>query len=127
MRIVVPARPNQLAWLRAELRAWLRHLDTGARLSLEAELALLLAVSEAASNAIEHAYRGREPGIVELAVMVEDDAVRAEVVDHGRWRPPPADPGARGRGLLLMSECTQMCLSRGSRGTRVVLRASRAA
>ncbi len=124
MHIVVPARPAQLASLRAELRAWLRQVE---ETSAEAELAVLIAVNEAASNVIEHAYRGQPQGVIDVELTATDDAIRVEVVDHGRWRPPAADPGSRGRGLLLMQGCTDISLSRGTDGTRVVLRVPRAA
>ena len=48
-----PARPGQLAPLRAEVRRWLAPLGLPER----AEDDLVLAVSEAASNCVEHAYR----------------------------------------------------------------------
>ena len=47
-----PARPRQLAPLRAEVRRWLAPLD----LAGQAEDDLVAAVSEAASSCVEHAY-----------------------------------------------------------------------
>jgi len=47
-----PAQPRQLAPLRAEVRRWLAPLD----LSGQTEEDLVLVVSEAASNCVEHAY-----------------------------------------------------------------------
>ena len=48
-----PAHPRHLAPIRAEVRRWLVPLA----LAGDAEDDLVLAVSEAASNCIEHAYR----------------------------------------------------------------------
>jgi anti-anti-sigma factor len=42
------------------------------------------------------------------------------VADEGRWRPPPADPGFRGRGLTLLRELsTSVRLDRRPDGTVV--------
>ena len=51
-RGIWPAHPRQLAPIRVELRRWLAPLGmTG-----EAQEDLVLAVSEAAGNSVEHAY-----------------------------------------------------------------------
>jgi serine/threonine-protein kinase RsbW len=51
--------------------------------------------------------------------------IQIEVCDRGRWRPPPADPGYRGRGLMAMAAMTdQMTVARGhpdQPGTTVTL------
>ncbi len=60
---------------------------------------VLLAVGEAASNAIEHAYRGIE-GEVRLRAYVIRGRLVVEVHDRGRWR-LDGDP-ERGRGLGIM-------------------------
>jgi serine phosphatase RsbU (regulator of sigma subunit)/anti-sigma regulatory factor (Ser/Thr protein kinase) len=91
---------------------------------------LVLAVSEAVSNACEHAYpatelRAVEP-VVTLVVSELADALerRIEVVieDFGGWRPAAAEPGFRGHGLRLIGALTASCevLERGS-GTTVTM------
>jgi anti-sigma regulatory factor (Ser/Thr protein kinase) len=52
----------------------------------------LLAVDEAAANAVEHAYDPAEPGEVELTVWTESDALCVEIRDHGRGRRRPVPP-----------------------------------
>lgn len=96
---VFPADPAELAPMRAALRAWLAGRDLPGTIRTD----LLLAVGEACANSVEHAYAGRGPGgVVRVAVTPDEDGLRIEVRDGGRWRPPPADPGDRGRGLPLM-------------------------
>lgn len=61
---------------------------------------VVFAVSEAASNAVEHAYgHPAADDIVELTFWTEGAAICIEVVDHGRWRPPVSlELSGRGRG-----------------------------
>jgi anti-sigma regulatory factor (Ser/Thr protein kinase) len=95
---------------------------------------IVLAVSEAVSNAIEHAYVGQPPGMVEVRGGVETtpDGQRwmtMIVRDHGRWRRPSRDDQNRRRGIPLMRACMDsVTLTRPGDGvgTRVLLR-SRAA
>jgi len=60
---------------------------------------VVLAVGEAAGNAIEHAYRGAD-GSVRLHAKACDGRIVIEVRDRGRWR-LEGDP-ERGRGLGIM-------------------------
>ena len=62
---------------------------------------LVLATYEAMANAAEHGYGGRG-GAIELRAHHTDDKIVVTVVDHGAWRPPPADNGFRGRGLRMI-------------------------
>jgi anti-sigma regulatory factor (Ser/Thr protein kinase) len=62
---------------------------------------LTLAVGEAMSNSIEHAYRA-EPGPIEIDCRIVDSTLNVEVHDHGNWREPLADPGWRGRGISMI-------------------------
>lgn len=88
---------------------------------------LVLAVSEAVTNAVEHAYPPGNRGIVRLEaaeIAGPDGAshVVASVADDGRWRPPPDDPGNRGRGLAMMRAASHAVeLNCTSTGTRVTM------
>ena len=83
--------------------------------------AVVLAVNEAAANAIEHGYRNGE-GRVEVAGDLLDHELRMSVVDHGDWRPGHPDP-ARGRGLPLMRTLMDdVDIEPLTPGTRVILR-----
>jgi anti-sigma regulatory factor (Ser/Thr protein kinase) len=87
-----------LTSLRRALRQWLEALGADEFETYD----VLVAVTEAAANAIEHAY-----GPVDAAFEVEAEAagegdVTVVVRDQGRWRPPRGHN--RGRGTLLMQE-----------------------
>jgi anti-sigma regulatory factor (Ser/Thr protein kinase) len=70
---------------------------------------LQLALGESAANAVEHAYGPDEPREFELTLSrrVDGSAIDVEVTDFGRSRPPPANPGFRGRGLDLVRALAQ--------------------
>jgi anti-sigma regulatory factor (Ser/Thr protein kinase) len=83
--------------------------------------AMILAVNEAAANAIEHGYRDR-PGTVEVHGRARDGSVEVTITDHGSWREVDGDP-ARGRGIALMRTLMDEVDVRPSQdGTTVVLR-----
>ena len=115
-----PAHPRQLAPLRGEVRRWLAPLALGE----DAEDGLVLAVSEAASNTVEHAYTSpTADDTVELTFWTESRAVCLEVVDHGRWQAPSDDPGEHGRGIDMKRRLVAFVLiHHDGRGTRVHFR-----
>jgi serine phosphatase RsbU (regulator of sigma subunit)/anti-sigma regulatory factor (Ser/Thr protein kinase) len=95
LELTLPARPHVLAGLRRTLARWLQAAGAD-----ENELFdLTLSVSEAATNAIEHAYGARDDT---FTVTGERDGrqITATVRDGGRWRTARAPGG--GRGLEIM-------------------------
>jgi serine/threonine-protein kinase RsbW len=127
---VWPARAGALTRIRHEVRRWLAPLEV----IPEAEADLVLAVNEAAANAIDHAYRtdtdtgdGTGDGrvVVEVFFWTEPGAVLLEVVDHGQWRPPGPHAAGGGRGIEIMHRLVEAVLiHHDARGTRVLLRHS---
>ena len=119
-----PADPAQLSVIRRELSGWLAPLA----LSDDETADVVLAVDEAAANAVRHAYGPGTSGVVELTLWTEPGTLCVEVVDHGSWRPPavpePAlDTGDSGRGIPLMSTMADAVLIHyDARGSRVLLR-----
>jgi serine/threonine-protein kinase RsbW len=115
-----PAHSEQLAVIRRELSAWLAPLG----LSDEETADVVLAVDEAVANAVRHAYGPEEVGVVELTLWTEAGTLSIEVVDHGSWRPPVADPSQEsGRGIPLMSTMSEsVMIHYDERGSRVLLR-----
>jgi serine/threonine-protein kinase RsbW len=119
-----PADPAQLSVIRRELSGWLAPLS----LSEEETADVVLAVDEAAANAVRHAYGTDTSGVVELTLWTEPGTLCVEVVDHGSWRPPatPTPAGAAGdggRGIPLMSTMADAVLIHyDARGSRVLLR-----
>lgn len=114
-----PADPSHLAAVRAEARHFLAPLA----LTEDAQQDLVLAVSEAATNAIEHAYMPVLAGdIMELTCWTEPHTVFIEVTDHGRWLAPSRGPAGRGRGIAIMQRLVWSVLIHfDARGTRVLL------
>lgn len=49
---------------------------------------LLLAVTEAVSNVIRHAYRDRHDQPIELEVLAQPGSLKIDLVDHGRFVDP---------------------------------------
>jgi anti-sigma regulatory factor (Ser/Thr protein kinase) len=114
-----PADSQQLVVIRRELTQWLAPLD----LTEEETADVVLAVDEAAANAVRHAYGDDEAGAVELTLWTEPGTLSIEVVDHGSWRPPVAAPEEGGRGIPLMSQMSESVLIHyDDRGSRVLLR-----
>ncbi|QFZ22251.1 ATP-binding protein [Saccharothrix syringae] len=114
-----PAHAAELAAVRARLDTWLAR----AGLTEDDRYDMLIAVNEAASNAVEHAYGPGEGGVVHIAADARPDgSVRVVVSDHGTWRVPPPSLSTRGRGLLLMREnVDEVLVDRRPSGTTVTL------
>jgi anti-sigma regulatory factor (Ser/Thr protein kinase) len=90
----------------------------------DAQEDMVVAVSEAAGNSVEHAYvEATASGTVELIFWTEPGAVCVEVIDQGVWRTPQKVPRERGRGILVMRGLMESVhIHYGPRGTRVLLR-----
>lgn len=129
--VELPAVPGAAGRSRRETVRWLEAL-CGADRPCDAVADLVLAVNEAVSNSIEHAYRGDPSGTVVLrgAAAPGPDRpgcaalrVTVEVSDRGSWRPPPRDPGFRGRGLSMIRACAEdVVVDARPSGTTVTMR-----
>jgi PAS domain S-box-containing protein len=89
---------EQLSDIRHRIAAWMRL----AAVPDERVADIVLAVNEACANCVEHGYRGRKPGKVRVEGENDGAQLHLRVTDNGSWKPAPADPGVRGRGLLLI-------------------------
>jgi serine/threonine-protein kinase RsbW len=98
VRIAISGAASDLTVARQELAAWV----AGTGLSEQDGQDLVLASYEAMANAAEHAYPDGVRPVDLTAIATTDGCVLVTVADHGRWRPPPADPGYRGRGLMMI-------------------------
>jgi len=94
---------------------------------------LILAVSEAVSNSVEHGYgvdhttAGHTGGVEVHGVMHTSPDGRRHtvitVVDHGAWLTPSQERSNRRHGLPLMEACAEALTVDGTgHGTTVVLR-----
>jgi serine/threonine-protein kinase RsbW len=125
LRLRCPAALAELRVVRRRVQRW----ASGLGLPDDVVIDLQIAVGEAVSNGMEHAYAGegprRDDGAaveVELELRPAGDGrvVAARVTDRGRWQPVPADPGYRGRGLALIRHLScDMRVLRTVRGTEV--------
>ena len=109
------ASPAELATLRRALRAWLAQVA----LDAESTQSVILAVSEAAANAVEHGYGSDGNGIVTVMARLEDGTVRLSVRDEGTWREHRTRDG-RGRGLRIIEKIVDDVSIDRSAGATVV-------
>jgi anti-sigma regulatory factor (Ser/Thr protein kinase) len=130
--LTVPARPGQLPGLRRALREWMALAGVS---DLDAT-SVQIAVGEATSNAVEHAYIGAEIGLVRLTVRLgEDGVLSVQVIDDGAWRHSPharldevyavsaPNAGRRGRGFALMrATMDEVEVQPGHTGTTIRMR-----
>jgi PAS domain S-box-containing protein len=113
----LPADSRRLHELRTRVTRWLA--DAGVKPALIPDV--VIALNEAASNSMLHAYSGATTrGHVRVSVAVAGNSVTATVADEGHWRPPAE--GHDGRGIELMhSLMNTVRVDRSSDGTRVHL------
>jgi anti-sigma regulatory factor (Ser/Thr protein kinase)/GAF domain-containing protein len=116
LRIRLPADPRVLAEVRRVLRRWLWDRGAGDEDTTE----ITLAVNEACTNAIEHAY-SPAPAEFELEASASDREVTIVVRDAGRWRPPRGSH--RGRGLAMIDAAmAEVEVHSAALGTELVMR-----
>lgn len=105
----VPSSSENLAMI----RSFVGEIAQRASLSEEESMLLAVAVDEACANVIEHAYGHDATQQVTVRAVLDDDAIRFDVVDHGKGFDPtamePKDPrelvkerasGGLGMGLI---------------------------
>jgi anti-sigma regulatory factor (Ser/Thr protein kinase) len=99
-----PARPESVGALR---RAVDDYAENGGIAERRRE-DVALAVSEAVSNVIVHAYTDRdEPGDVQLDAWIDDGALHVCVSDDGVGMTPRLDSPGLGLGLALMGQVAE--------------------
>jgi integral membrane sensor domain MASE1/anti-sigma regulatory factor (Ser/Thr protein kinase) len=119
LRLREPALPTTLPAARRVVRAWL----TQNGCSSDETFDILVALSEAYSNAVQHAY-GVTPGLVEVDGTIGDGVIDITVSDHGTWRSRPAvrRDGA-GKGIRVMrSLMDDVAIESNGPGTTVRMR-----
>ena len=117
------AEPHELLAMRTTLRGWLTEIG----LDSYTEDTLVTAANEAATNAVEHAYRSPLAPVdgrtFEVALEAQPDSLCLEISDRGTWREPSAIAEGRGLGIPLMHQLIgSVTIDKDDRGTRVVLR-----
>jgi len=105
--------------VRSSIRSW----ATTRGIHESAAADLLIAVGEATSNAVRHAYFESTPGDVAVRIELVGEHLRVRVSDGGRWRPPRAEADSPGMGttvLQKLTECLEIVQANG--GTDVTFR-----
>jgi serine/threonine-protein kinase RsbW len=116
--IEVPAIAERLAEIRRQLATWLRPIGV----STAGVADIVLVVNEACTNAVEHAYRGIEHGLMRVEANYDGGQILVDIADSGVWREPTV-PGTRGRGLPIMRTVADgVDLNTSSEGTTVRMR-----
>ena len=118
IRLTVPARPENVAVVRHVLGA------LGDALALEAALIddVRLAVTEACTNVVRHAYESE--GTIDVVVRPRGDALEVIVADEGRGIGPSPDTAGPGLGLPLIAALADNLEIERDRnaGSRLVMR-----
>jgi serine/threonine-protein kinase RsbW len=116
LHVTLPARLNQLPVLRQQVRRCV----AGLAIPPDRQAETILAVDEAATNAVLHAYAKDHPGPIDLTIWTDPNDLWIQIFDRGRWREPGS---AAGLGLTLMHRLVDCVLiEHGPRGTTVMLR-----
>lgn len=114
-----PAVAEQVPRLRSELVAWTQEQG----LSEEQRAAVRLAVSEALTNAVMHAFIDRAPGTVHLVAEPGTDVLVVRVADDGRGMGPRPDSPGMGMGVPIIGKlCTAVDLAPGPGGAGTEVR-----
>ncbi|CAN5794169.1 hypothetical protein BH18ACT6_BH18ACT6_02110 [soil metagenome] len=95
-----PARPEELSQLRMAVREWMQERSIGEQQGFD----LLLALGEACTNAIDHAYSDRSRGKVEVEVRQDGERVLVEVRDFGKWKPAVESVERMERGTSIIMQ-----------------------
>jgi serine/threonine-protein kinase RsbW len=121
-----PALPEELAALRTAV--WRYALTLGADEQLGQSIRL--AVGEALTNVVMHAYVGGKPGMMAVRAWVGDDGhFNVQVLDEGHGLIPRTDSPGLGLGMGLMAQISddfRVANREGKPGTTVSLRFSMA-
>src|SRR5689334_1794872 len=125
VRLTIPARAEYITLCRLALTGIARVRE----LPDEVLADLKLALTEAASNSVRHAYSGNdEPGVVEISYEVHPDRLVIEVTDEGAGFDPadskgaPEDLSEGGLGLAIIraiADDVEIGRQPGGRGSRL--------
>jgi anti-sigma regulatory factor (Ser/Thr protein kinase) len=116
LNLAKPALARSLRGIRHAVRRWLSAVGAAPRTVAD----LLIAVGEACTNVVKHAY-GPEGGLVTVHMELQLPDVLATVRDTGRWRPPRS--ADQGRGTRVMRNLSDdLRIDHGPTGTTVVIR-----
>jgi anti-sigma regulatory factor (Ser/Thr protein kinase) len=118
IRLTVPARPENVAVIRHVLGALADALALPPALIDDVRLA----VTEACTNVVRHAYESE--GTIDVVVRPRGDTLEVVVADEGRGLGPSPDTAGPGLGLPLIAALTDTLEIERNRnsGSRLVMR-----
>ena len=99
VRLTLPARPENVAVVRHVLGAFAEALLLPDPVIED----MRLAVTEACTNVVRHAYADGDPGPVEILIRPVADTLQVVVSDEGRGLGPSPDKSGPGLGLPLIA------------------------
>jgi serine/threonine-protein kinase RsbW len=118
VRLTLPARPENVAVIRHVLGAFAEALQLPADLVED----MRLAVTEACTNVVRHAYHD-QPGPIDVVIRPNGDTLELIVSDRGAGIGPSPDLAGPGLGLpLIAALADQVEIEHGpSRGSRLAM------
>jgi anti-sigma regulatory factor (Ser/Thr protein kinase) len=119
VRLSLPARPENVAVIRHVLGAFAEALELPPELAED----MRLAVTEACTNVVRHAYPAAEPGPIDVVIRPIGDRLELIVSDHGCGLGPSPDLSGPGLGLPMiaaLADSVEMEHSPG-RGSRLAM------
>jgi serine/threonine-protein kinase RsbW len=116
VRLTLPARPENVSVIRHVLGAFAESLNLPADLVAD----MRLAVTEACTNVVRHAYRDGETGPIDVLIRPGPDRLELIVTDRGQGMGQSPDGEGPGLGIPLIAALSdtldiQRTPSRGSR------------
>lgn len=117
------ATPQHVVTSRHQLAQWLKSIALESDRSQD----ILLAVSEAVTNAMEHGSHFDPTNPVSLQATLRGESLTVAVNDHGRWIEPstasPTPTQYRGRGLHLINALAdRVDITGTAHGTQITMR-----
>ena len=79
IHLIIRSDPKLLASIRSLVRSWLESWEMDEKTTHD----VVLAIDEACTNAIRHAYKGRNDGSVELTLNAAPEYLEFQVSDQG--------------------------------------------
>jgi anti-sigma regulatory factor (Ser/Thr protein kinase) len=119
VRLTLPARPENVAVIRHVLGAFAEAL----RLPPDLVEDMRLAVTEACTNVVRHAYDVPAQGTIDVVIRPNDDRLEVIVSDQGAGICPSSDVAGPGLGLpMIAALADDLEISRDqSRGSRLAM------
>jgi serine/threonine-protein kinase RsbW/stage II sporulation protein AB (anti-sigma F factor) len=117
LELTLPARAESVS----EIRSAVRQFAAQHGVDRDVLGSVVLAVSEAATNAVVHAFVDRAPGIVRTLARAGHDELIVHIADDGRGMQPRVDSPGMGVGLPIIGQLARTLDIRrsGEAGTEV--------